>query len=322
MLFKKLRNTLNQIQKTKENIITNGIVDIDIEAILLQLYGPINNKDDLEYIRDTYINKHKYDNNFSIDKLCLEMNFILPILQVHYKDFNINRLSMILLNNQYLVLLSDYIKSNDKHEKMATIIFIKVLLDFIKDNIVFKNVNYMIKLRNNLHMVCDENIFRRYFTIKDIRSLSYNKQILLNVISHYDIYSLEALEYIFKNNVYINIPDEVVKLIEPYLDKYVEDHEKIDASYYTQKAMMNMFKLSILFSDRQFMAKIKRYKLYYKKYKTSLCKLKNNYNSIQKILDLNYEYKIADKFVYNEIHTITKPSSKDIKVLNFMKDIM
>lgn len=319
MIFNKLKQI---ITNTKKSINTsndlNNNIDITLKTIILQLYGHIDNKDDIEYLKNVYTNRHKYE-SFSIDKICLEINFILPILQVHYKEFGISRMSMTLINNEYTSMISSYAKSNNQ-DRMVILIYIRLLLDFLKDHIIFKNINYMFELRNNLHMVADKDIFKRYFTISDISSLSTNKKVLLNILLHYDFYSLESLEYIINNNILVNMYDGCIKLIDPYLDKFIDSYEKIDIEKYLYSSFNNLAKLSTLFKNKNFMSKIKIYKPYYKKYLKVLTKTNfNNEKSLNKTLEYNYTYKISNTFVLDEINDITNPSAKDIKILKFIK---
>lgn len=322
MLFNKLKQTKERINKTKENISNNiDVIDIDVDSIILQLYSPIEDEKDIEYIKNTYIDRHKYE-SFSIYKICLELNFIIPILQVYYKEFGINRMSFILINNKYLSLLKDYKESNSNQQRMVVCIFMKALLEFIKDHIIFKNVNYMFELRNNLHMTCDEKFaFRKYFINSSILStLSMEKKVLLNIISRYTFYSLESLEYIIDNNISVNMYDACANLLDTYLNKYIDTYKKIDIENYLCSSVNNMVRLSILFNDKHFMSKIKIYKPYFKEYKKIVAKTNfDNSESFKKLLDYNYQYMITNTFVLNEINDITRPSAKDIKILKFIE---
>ena len=320
MIFKKLKRAKEKLDQTKRAINSNMDIDIDVDSIILQLLSPIEDENDIEYIKNTYIDRHKYE-SFSMDKICLELNFIMPILQVYYKEFNINRASFIILNNKYLLLLKDYKFAKNNQERMVILIYMKLLLEFIKDNIIFKNVNYMFELRNKLHMLCDKDIFRRWFTNPDPTILSTEKKILLNIIINYEFYSLESLEYIIKNNICINMYGDCVKLLDSYLYKFINSYDRINIKKYHTESLRNITRLSLLFNNKDFISKIKRYKLYYKKFKRVLANTNiNNNKSLNKIFDYNYKYQITNIIVLNEINDITNPSSKDIKILEIMKD--
>lgn len=317
----------------KQNQKTDKEINNEYGKYYLPIFRDVFHEEKDEIIK--LLLKDSVSTETDIKQVTMQMNFLLPVLQVHYKEYNINRLSMYLVIQTYKYLLSDYCTCNDNTEKLTLLTFMNNLLSSLKEIMLNKNtIRDLLLIRNDLHMVNHgftyKNFFNKFCYTKD-PYLSAEKQMFMNRLISTDLYSLEAIEYLYQQHtIYMVFTPKIVKnILEPVMKKQVKGHNVDVESNEYKEYSVNMFRsFDAMLNSKEFEKNTKYIKFFKNKIikdmnkgMRDIKKYKSESEYATYVYHINYKtlFKLFNTMPIDENYEIQHPSDKDMIFINTYK---